>query len=367
MSNNKCPGIDGIPVEFYKVFWCDIKEDMKLIFKSVLKSNLGTSQNKGVITLISKGANDELLDNWRPISLLCSDYKILAKLLAKRLTLVLNDIISVEQFCIPKRSINTCNILMRDVIYYCNDNKFQSAVINLDWSKAFDRVDMRFVFKVLEKMGMSPEFLSYIKLLYEKAESCCLINGNLGRYFKLERGVRQGCPLSMLLYVIFQEPLYRALNMANEIKPLLMPNGSKLKMLGYADDTNVFVVDEESIVYLDSLLRKFESATGCMLNRTKKTKVFGIGIWDNKKCWPLSWLKVETGVFTTLGISYSNSYIAAVDHVWSNQLEKVRTIIRTLYSRDLTLYQRVIIVNSLVCSKLCYLGHVYPLPPKYSK
>lgn len=206
MANNKCPGIDGIPIEFYKYFWDEIKQELKLIIGSLLfRDPLSAAQRLAVITLASKGSDDKILSNWRPISLLCCDYKIVAKILVKRLQLVADKVIAPEQFCLPGRSINTCNILLRDIIYYCNVNKIQGAIINLDWSKAFDRVDMEFVYKILNKLGFSHQVISIIRKLYGNTESCCMINGNIGKPFTVGRGVRQGCPLSMFIYAIFQE------------------------------------------------------------------------------------------------------------------------------------------------------------------
>ena len=80
------------------------------------------------------------------------DYKILTKLVCNRLSVVLKDIISSEQFCIPGKSIIECNTLIRDVMYYANESLSKCAMISLDWSRAFDRVSIKFVldnFKIL--------------------------------------------------------------------------------------------------------------------------------------------------------------------------------------------------------------------------
>ena len=366
-NNNRSPGIDGIPIEFYKFFWDVIKDDFLLVLKCILQQEiLSLSQNTALISLISKGHDDRFISNWRPVSLLCCDYKILAKILAKRMQTVINELISPEQFCVPGRSINTCNSLIRDIVYYSNEKKSEVAILNLDWCKAFDRVSMDFLYRILDKMGFSDRFISYIKLLYKNAKSRCIINGNIGKSFNIERGVRQGCPLSMLLFAIFQEPFYLAISLNTQIKGLLLPNNNRVKLLGYADDLNIFVIDDDCLIRLDIVINRFETATGFSLNRNK-TKIFGMGAWCNRTSWPLPWLNSVTGNFSTLGIIFSNDYTSAIEATWSNVLCKVKNTLSSFRCRMLTLYQKALIVNSLILSKAWFQVHVYPLPIRYSK
>ena len=117
---------------------------------------LCNTQNMGIIKLLPKDGDLRLIENWRPITLLCVDYKIISKILANRMKTVLNKLVSAEQFCsVKNRSIVNCNTLIRDIIYYINDEKLQAALINLDWCKAFDRVPIEFVLKILMKYGIN--------------------------------------------------------------------------------------------------------------------------------------------------------------------------------------------------------------------
>ena len=122
MENDKSPGIDRIPIEFYKEFFPIIKNDLKYIFNKVL-FNLQTTPktwNQAIITLIPKKTeNLEELKYWRPISLLCTDYKILTKILSNRIKEILANIISIEQNCsVPQRTIFNNLFLIRDLIKY---------------------------------------------------------------------------------------------------------------------------------------------------------------------------------------------------------------------------------------------------------
>ena len=212
MKNGKAPGLDGLPLEFYKEMWNVIKEQFIIIVKYMLTNMImGKDMNKGVIKLVPK-SNDTIstLDNLRPITMLNVDYKIVAKIIANRMRQVLHLFISPEQFCgVPEKSISNCNTLIRDIMYYINQENLPAALINLDWSKAFDRVNQNVICKILERLGFSPIFIGMIEMLYCDAKSVICISGNLSELFSIMKSVRQGCPLSMMLFIIAQEPLYR--------------------------------------------------------------------------------------------------------------------------------------------------------------
>ena len=129
-----------------------------------------------------------------------------------------------KQFCsVPGRNINQCNMELRDIIFYANEQNMELAILNLDWYKAFDTVSIEFVIKILYKFGFGYTFIGWIKTLYNEIESTLSINNILGDFFSVTRSVRQGCPLSMALFIIFQEPFYRALSSSQIVRPLSLP------------------------------------------------------------------------------------------------------------------------------------------------
>ena len=366
MEVNKSPGIDGIPVEFYQTYWDIIKQEIyEVITQSLTLSTLSESQRKAIIVLIEKGDDPNYLSSWRPISLLCVDTKIIAKIIAFRLKTVIDKCISKNQFCSPVRNIIECNNIMRDTIYYANDNNIQGAIINIDWCKAFDSVDHDLLFRILLKMGFCDGFIKWIKVLYTEAVSSCIVNGFITNIFNIERGVRQGCPLSMLLFVLFQEPLYRAIELSKNIKPIKLPCTYR-KLLGFADDTSFIVADDLSIIECFQILKKFELASSIKLNK-KKTKLFGIGSWKNRQFWPIQGMRVESESMCILGIHYSNDYDQALSISWSKIIDAVRLKVNMLTSRTLNIYQKAIIINCIVLSKVWYTCHTYPLPYDYAK
>ena len=338
------------------------------MYRTILtRGYLCKSQRKGIITLIPK-SNDVLhTTNYRPITLLCADYKILAKILSERMKLVLHKVIYQKQFCgIPGRSINQCNIELRDLLHYANKSNLDLAIINLDWYKAFDLVPVEFVFKVLHTLGFGDSFVSWIKILYTDIESAIDINNQLSEFFPVSRSVRQGCPLSMGLFILFQEPFYRAIVKSRIIRPLRLPDSTDLKIIGYADDSTIIVMNEVSLIELFNIISKFEKAMGSRLNKSK-TKLYGIGNWQNRTQWPVEGLQIEHEYFHTLGISHSTNYQQCLEKNWGTIIEKLKIHSNILNNRKLTLHQRVTYANSCMMSKIWYVAHIYPLSEDFAK
>ena len=214
-------------------------------------------------------------------------------------------------------------------------------------------------------MGFSNNVISLIKLFCSDKKSCIQINGNLTDQFHIGKGIRQGCPLSMMIYVIFKEALYQYIKSYITIKGIQLPNNNTLKISGYADDTNLFTIDHESILNIFSIIRKFESATGAILNKNK-TKIYGLGVWKNKIEWPIPWLTSSINSFESLGVIFDNDYNLAVTKNWDKIFDSVDIKIRIMQNVKLSIYQKAVMINCIIYSKLWYISHVYPLPLKYA-
>ena len=368
MNNGKSPGIDGLPVEFYKGLWPVIKEELFNVVKYILSHEmLSSKMNKGIIALTPKDGDLECIANWRPITMLNVDYKIVAKIITNRVKPLLTKFISPEQVCcVNGRTIDANNILLRDVMYYANENKIEAALINLDWAKAFDRVDHDYLFRILFKLGFNIRFINWIKMLYIEAESSLCINGNISEPFSIKKSVRQGCPLSMILFIISQEPFFRMLKFRLSNYSLKLPNSLFLSIFGYADDSTVLVNDDRGIRECFAVIHKYEIGTGAKLNKSK-TSIFGIGDWKERVTWPVLGLKQIKNNCKILGIIYDNDYHISVNMNWKSIEENITKCIGAFHSRKLTLFQKAILINCRILAKCWYISNVYPIPIEYAK
>ena len=366
LNVNKSPGIDGIPNEFYLKYWDVIHKELSLVLKNIINGEiLQGKQRRAIITLIPKDGDLKLLKSWRPISLICSDVKIIAKILAIRLKPLMPKIVSNNQYCVNERTIVECNCKLRDILYYAGKNNITGSLVNLDWEKAFDRVDWGFLMKILKKLGFPNFIMKWIMVLYTDISSSCLINGNITKEFKIERGVRQGCPLSMLIYVLFQEPLYQAIEKNRKIIPIEIPD-KNIKEIGYADDTTICIKNDDGLKETFHIINKFEKASNSKIN-IKKTKIYGFGNWSNRINWPIQGLKVEFKYFKALGVFFSTDYDTALTKSWDEITKNVKISLGAITGRNANIYQRAILVNSLIASKIWYTSHVYPLPYEHEK
>ena len=194
MECNKTPSSDGLPAEFYKVFWNDIADFfLKSINQAYHAGQLSVTQRRGIIKLIpKKDAEPYLIKNWRPISLLNCDYKIAAKAIANRFKHVLPDLIDNDQTGFLKGRFIGENIRLVDgVIKHAAAKNIPGLLLFLDFEKAFDTVEWSFIQKTLKHFNFGPSTMNWIRLFYHNTESCILNNGWSSAFFKLGNAIHE--------------------------------------------------------------------------------------------------------------------------------------------------------------------------------
>ena len=153
MKENRSPGSDGIPIEFYKVFWQQIKDlYYEMIMDSQVKGTFPASMNTAIITLIHKGDETDNLQNYRPISLTNCDYKILAFVFARRMQNVIAGIVNSDQTGYIKGRFIGCNVRnIIDIFDNLEKTEMGGAIISIDFEKAFDSLEHNFIYIALKK------------------------------------------------------------------------------------------------------------------------------------------------------------------------------------------------------------------------
>ncbi len=204
--------------------------------------------NTTLISLLPKPNKDHTLpSNYRLISLISVDIKIISKALAHRIEKVTPYIIHPDQTGFIKSreaSNNTCRLF--SLIHYSSLQQEDTIIATLDAGKAFDRVNWKFLFNTLQNFGFGESFMNWIKILYTSPSATVITNGLISQSFTLHRGTRQGCPLSPSLFAIFIEPQAIAICQNPHIQGIQTPKAQH-KISLYADGILLFFSISQNI------------------------------------------------------------------------------------------------------------------------
>ena len=266
MKANKSPGEDGLPLEFYKAFWNEIGDLLVEVYNEGYHNKiLSPSMRKSIITLIYKKGDRSNIANYRPISLTNLDYRILANVLAMRLQNVISHIVDPAQVAyIKDRFIGTNIRLVQDVFDLYNKKQIPGILMFADFKKAFDSIEWDFLFKTLIKFNLGDSFQQWIRILYTKPNAVIKNNGYPSDEFELFRGVRQGCPVSALLFILCVEVLASHIRQNNNITGLRLDNEGErnIKIIQYADDATIFVRNVKELDEVITSINLYGSVAG---------------------------------------------------------------------------------------------------------
>ena len=205
MPRNRMPGSDGLPVDFYKMFYVKLKILLMALFEHCFKvGRLHSSARKGVITLILKKDRDLLLiKNWCPITLLCCDYKIISKVIATRIQVVLQNLIAEDQTGFLKgRSISSNIRKSLNIQEYCTKKQLTAVMIMVDFNF----------------FGFNKLILKWVDILFRDMELCTINHGYTSPYFIPTRGIFQGNPIGPYAFITLIELLAIQLRKKDDIK-----------------------------------------------------------------------------------------------------------------------------------------------------
>ena len=304
------PGIDGIPIDFYKGFAKELGPLLAGMYNEmILQKKMPEDMATAIVVLLYKKNDRTALKNYRPISLLSAEYKILAKILAERLKKCLPVLVHQNQqgfvqggdirgnillqkltaaFCSEKLTPEDAAREGLDVPENDSQESDEDAAISrggiavfYDGEKAYDRQDRDFMCQVLERMGCRKEgmFMNAIRTIYSGTMATIRMNGNLSDAFYCHGGVRQGCPLSCYLYILVVETLAEMVRQTPRINGLHLPrlhSGKEVKIALFADDTTGYAQDWDSVYALRDCMSIFERASGARVN-VDKTFVIVMG------------------------------------------------------------------------------------------
>lgn len=354
-AKKKSPGPDGLSYEFYSVYFEMLKNDLLELFNRYLDGTLKPPKEftAGIITLIPKVSKAEDLNEFRPISMLNTDYKLFTKILANRLHAVVGSLLGPGQVaCTDNQSCTTNLVDLRAIIAKAAESKrFKGFLLSVDLEKAFDKVNHVFLWKTLGKFGIPERFINCIKNLYASATSRIIFNGILTSDVKIGSSVRQGCPLSMVLFVLYIEGLVRKIS-AN-IRGVLL-SGKFIRVLAYADDLVIFIRDDAEFDLVLQIINSFAEASCIRLNRAKSAFLR----INNAKSGPQQLREADE--IKILGVVFTEKWSTIVKRNFDKLLGDIQFRLSKHRTRNLNLIERTWLLNVFVLSKLWYICQVFP-------
>ena len=315
----RAPGPDGIPIALYKAY-----PDFFIPLLSRLYTAISRSHDtphrflEGLICSFHKKSDKSLPANYRPITLLGYDYRILAKILATRLLHCLSPVISPEQTAFLRdRRIGDNICLMQLLPHLLNRLNKNAATVFCDFAKAYDTIDRQFLFAIMREMGAGEAFISWAQILLSNTTARAEVNGYISKLRPFRAGTRQGCPLAPLLYLFIAQALtcwirHCGLGINISIPSTPTPPPSSLPPIRfvaaqYADDTEAFIPSTQqadTAAFLEALAT-FATATNQHLN-LNKTLLLHIGCPPSAPLPSSSNTLTITTRTTALGISIEN-------------------------------------------------------------
>ena len=367
MPNNKAPGPDGYPPEFYKHFWSLLSP---LFLRTVMEikrtSQIPQHMNTAAITILLKpDKNPTLPNSYRPLSLLNTDLKIITKALAHRLEKVVPLLIHQDQTGFIKNRNSSDNLRrLFNLISISQQSKTKTVIASLDAEKAFDKVNWTFLFYTLQQFGFGESFIHWIKTLYTSPKATVTTNGITSSTFTLHRGTRQGCPLSPSLFALFIEPLAIAIRQNNNIHGIIVKDVHH-KISLYADDILLYLQSpQKSLQETLKIINCFSSISDYTINWNKSTVLpLSDNAWD-----PAAQdftHKIHMGNIRYLGINISSrlSELLTLNHY--PLLQTISDDLNRWTNLPLSIIGRIATVKMKILPKLNYLfANIPVIPPE---
>lgn len=367
-DGNKAPGPDGFSLKFFKKFWADLKPFVLSAMMEFHSSGLiSEGCNPSFVALIPKKADPQGMNDYRPISLIGAFYKIVAKVLASRLKLVLDGMISQTQSAfVGGRYILDNPIILSETISWAKRTKYKLLIYKVDFEKAYDSLNWKFLFNMMGFMGFSEVWIKWIKGCLISGKGSVLVNGSPTNEFRFKRGLRQGDPLSPFLFTIATEVIDMLMRRAVDLGLFhgvkLSDTGPCISHISYADDV-VFIGEwsDYNAVSLKRFLRCLSLVSGLKVNHNK-CKVFGVGVDNQETIRMANFLRCDVGVFpfhylgVPIGVNMKRSSL------WQPVIEKFKSKLTSWKAKYLSFAGRATLVKAVLGSLPSYYLSLFLAP-----
>jgi mannosylglycoprotein endo-beta-mannosidase len=365
---DKAPGPDGFTGKFYKACWPVIKVDVMAAVSAIWCRRFGNFEqlNSAYITLLPKKAEAMNIKDYRPISLVHSFAKLITKILANRLARRLNELVSpIQSAFIKGRFIQDNFMFVQQTARYLHQQKQARILLKLDITKAFDSVSWPFLLEVMRNLGFGQIWCDIISGLLAASSTQVMLNGSPGEKINYKRGLRQGDPLSPMLFILVMDVLGFMIKKAVE-EDLLQPLARRAlqhRISIYADDVVIFLrPSADDIDIILDMLHLFGRASGLKTN-VDKSSVLPIQCLEEDRRILQAHLPCQLLEFPCkyLGVPLSLKKLtrAQIQPI----IDKVADQLPGWKADLLTRAGRKVLVQFVLTSMLIYLSMAMDLPP----
>ncbi|KAE9273288.1 hypothetical protein PR003_g29950, partial [Phytophthora rubi] len=368
LNRHRAAGPDGLNNDFFKDYQALLVPAMVAIGNELLKGgDPPPSFLEGlIIPLRKKGDSDDAMD-FRPISLLQTDYKVYTKVIATRVQRVLGKPIGESQqgFVHGRQMLKTVMMMLAVLATAAAKPEvaaaFSELILLLDFRKAYDTVARDFIFLTLIKFGFSPEFVAMIQRIHVGTTARFLVNGELSDPLQVKSGIRQGCPLAPLLFLLAAEVLALAIQQDQDLVGITVPGsaGSKHNFSAVVDDSTVFLSQAQQLPRVMEIVEWFGKLSGLQVQPAKSCAIFLYTAIDMRKYHGIPVLK-HGDTIRYLGYAVGTGPLTDIN--WATRIRAVQRRLATASQLSTSVEFRVLMLNVIMLPVILFTAAAFDMP-----